>query len=181
MSWTQPCHPNGIIINYRIKIQNYNDSIDNQGLYTNNNNTLNTNNTSTSFNVTNLLPYRSYVFTVYTEVKDVDNLSEPTVSEPFHTDTEGIRVLNMQFVVILAIVFTCIFLQFIYVSSAPYPLGEITFRNITYSSVQVRWEHPSLQTGPTRYEVVATDKTDSSITKSCSTQGLIILYFCCYL
>ena len=90
LSWTQPCHPNGIIINYRINIQNYNDSIDNQGRYTNNNNTLNTTNKSTSFNVTNLLPYRFYVFTVNTEVQDVGNLSEPTVSEPFQTDTEGI-------------------------------------------------------------------------------------------
>nr|XP_022292898.1 tyrosine-protein phosphatase 10D-like isoform X5 [Crassostrea virginica] len=142
LSWTQPCHPNGIIINYRINIQNYNDSIDNQGRYTNNNNTLNTTNKSTSFNVTNLLPYRFYIFTVNTEVQDVGNLSEPTVSEPFQTDTE-----------------------------APYPPGNITFSSITSSSVQVWWEHPNIQTGPTSYKVVATDKNDSSITKSCSTTG----------
>ena len=113
LSWTQPCHPKGIITNYRIKIQTYNDSIDNQGRYTNNNNTLNTTDKSTSFNVTNLLPYRFYVFTVNTEVQDVGNLSEPTVSEPFQTDTEGICFFFIQFVVILAIVFTCIFLQYV--------------------------------------------------------------------
>lgn len=112
LSWTQPCHPHGNITNYRIEIQNYNDSIDNQGTYTNNNKTLNTNNNSTSFNVTNLLPYRYYVFTVNTEVEDVDNLSEPALSKPFQTDTEGIWFfLYIQFVGILAIVFTCIFLQ----------------------------------------------------------------------
>ena len=89
LSWTQPCHPKGIITKYRIKIH-INDSIDNQGRFTNNNNTLNTNNNSTNFNVTNLLPYRSYVFTVYTEVEGVKNLSEQAVSKPFQTDTEGI-------------------------------------------------------------------------------------------
>ena len=90
LSWTQPCHPKGIITNYRIRIQNHYDSIDNQGRYTNDNNTLNTNNNSTSFNVTNLLPYRFYIFTVNTEVENVENLSKPAVSKPFQTDTEGI-------------------------------------------------------------------------------------------
>nr|XP_022294957.1 phosphatidylinositol phosphatase PTPRQ-like [Crassostrea virginica] len=142
LSWTRPCHPKGIITNYRIRIQNHNDSIDNQGRFTNINNTLKTNNNSTSFNVTNLLPYRFYIFTVHTEVEDVENLSKPAVSKPFQTDTE-----------------------------APYPPGEISFSSITSSSVQVRWKHPNIQTGPTRYEVVATDKIDSKITKNCSTQG----------
>ena len=64
----------------------------------------------------------------------------------------------------------------IYVSSAPYPPRNITFSSITSSSVQVWWEHPNIQTGPTSYKVVATDKNDSSITKSCSTTGLILLY-----
>ena len=179
--WIQPCHPNGIIINYRIKIQNYNDSIDNQGRFTNNNNTLNTNNNSTSFNVTYLLPYRSYVFTVYTEVDGVENLSEPAVSKPFQTDTEGLYIYTIYYdynLLIFTFFLHVSFYKFIYVSSAPYPPVEISFSSITSSSVQVRWEHPNIQTGPTRYEVVATDKTDSSVKKSCYTQGLIILYLC---
>ena len=87
-SWTQPCHPNGIIINYRIEVKNWNDSLDNQQTYTNNK-TLNTNNNSSSFNVTNLLPYRFYVFIVYTEVEGVNSSSAPTKSVPFQTGTEG--------------------------------------------------------------------------------------------
>ena len=109
LSWTQPCHPKGIITNYRIRIQNHNDSIDNQGRFTNDNNTLNTNNNNTRFNVTNLLPYRFYVFTVYTEVEDVENSSAPTKSKPFQTGTEGIRdffvFILIQFVVIFSIGF----------------------------------------------------------------------------
>nr|XP_022293294.1 phosphatidylinositol phosphatase PTPRQ-like isoform X3 [Crassostrea virginica] len=139
LSWTQPCHPNGIITNYRIEVQNFNDSLDNQRTYINNN-TLNTNNNNTRFNVTNLLPYRFYVFTVYTEVEA--NSSVPTTSAPFQTDIE-----------------------------APYAPGSITLDNITSSSVQVKWKPPSFQTGPTKYEVVATDKRNTS--KSCSTQGFM--------
>ena len=113
LSWNQPCHPNGIIINYRIKIQNYNDSIDNQGRFTNNNNTLNTMNNSTSLNVTNLLPYRSYVFTVYTEAEGVENLSEPAISKPFQTGTEGITKTknDMIFTIILSFLQSHVFLQ----------------------------------------------------------------------
>ena len=115
LSWIQPCHPNGIIINYRIKIQNYNDSIDNQGRFTNNNNTLNTNNNSTSFNVTNLLPYRSYVFTVYTEVDGVENLSEPAVSKPFQTDTEGLYIYTFYYDYNL-LIFTFFFYMYLFTS-----------------------------------------------------------------
>ena len=179
LSWTQPCHPNGIIINYKIKIQIWNDSRDNQGRFTNINNTFNTNNNSTSFNVTILLSYRFYVFTVNTEVQGVGNLSEPTVSEPFQTDTEGIWFFHTICCESRYCFYMYLFtIYVIYVSSGPYIPGNITFSSITSSSVQVWWEHPNIQIGPTSYEVVATDEKDSSITKSCNTEGSILLYLC---
>ena len=70
-------------------------------------------NNSTSLNVTNLLPYRSYVFTVYTEAEGVENLSEPAISKPFQTGTEGITKTknDMIFTIILSFLQSHVFLQ----------------------------------------------------------------------
>lgn len=87
LSWTQPCHPNGNIANYTIEVTNLNES-SNAG-----DDIRFTNNSSTSFNVTGLLPYRSYNFTVRTQVAGVLQLSDPQNSI-FQTSTEGIFILN---------------------------------------------------------------------------------------
>lgn len=85
LSWTQPCHPNGVITNYTINVTNLNES-SNAG-----HDIRFTNNSRTSFNVTGLLPYRSYKFTVRTQVEDVPQLSDPQNSI-FQTSTEGNHV-----------------------------------------------------------------------------------------
>lgn len=82
--WTQPCHPNGLIINYKIEVKNVTGT-DPPNSW---NDTLFTINNSTSFNVTDLLPYQSYKFTVRTKVEGVLQLSEPQNST-FNTSTEG--------------------------------------------------------------------------------------------
>lgn len=82
LRWAQPCQPHGLIINYTIGVSNRNDS----------SNSVNdirfTNNSRTSFNVIHLLPYRSYQFTVRTQVEGVTQLSTPQISI-FQTTTEG--------------------------------------------------------------------------------------------
>lgn len=83
LSWTQPCHPNGNITHYTIEVANKSDSSGQDIRFTNN--------SSTSFNVTGLLPYRSYIFTVRTKVEDVPQLSDPQNST-FNTSTEGNHV-----------------------------------------------------------------------------------------
>lgn len=80
LKWTQPCHPNGLIINYQIDIWNTNDS---------SHNTTQTNSNITGLHVTSLLPYCLYNFTVFTEVQNVSNLSEPPTSTLFRTKAEG--------------------------------------------------------------------------------------------
>lgn len=83
LSWTQPCHPNGIITNYIIDVKNYSypsNAVQDIRF---------TNNSRTSFNVTNLHPYRSYQFIVKTQVQNVFNLSRPTTSDIYNTSTEG--------------------------------------------------------------------------------------------
>lgn len=83
LSWIQPCHPNGIISNYTIEVANTSD-LQNVGQdirFTNNN--------STSFNVTNLHPYRSYFFIVKTQVHNVSSMSNSTTSAVYNTSTEG--------------------------------------------------------------------------------------------
>lgn len=82
LRWTQPCHPNGLIINYTIEVKNKNDSSNSV------NDTRFTNNSITSYNVTHLLPYRSYLFIVRTQVEGVAQLSAPQESI-FQTSTEG--------------------------------------------------------------------------------------------
>lgn len=85
LSWTQPCHPNGNITHYTIEVANKSDS-SKSGQHIRF-----TNNSSTSFNVTGLLPYRSYNFTVRTKVENVPQLSDPQNST-FNTSTEGNHV-----------------------------------------------------------------------------------------
>lgn len=92
LSWTQPCHPNGIITNYTIEVTNTSD-LANAGQdirFTNNN--------STSFNVTNLNPYRSYLFTVKTQVQNVSSMSRPTKSDKYNTSTEGNQFVLIQLI-----------------------------------------------------------------------------------
>lgn len=54
---------------------------------------------------------------------------------------------------------------------APYPLGNITIKNITSSSVTLSWEAPKLETGPTKYKVTAIDNETSIQPEPCETQG----------
>lgn len=83
LSWTQPCHPNGNITHYTIEVANKSDSSKSgQDIRF-------TNDSSTSFNVTGLLPFRTYNFTVRTQVEGVLQLSDPQNSI-FQTSTEGI-------------------------------------------------------------------------------------------
>lgn len=80
LSWIQPCHPNGIISNYTIEVTNTSDLANDIRF---------TNNDSTSFNVTNLHPYRSYFFIVKTQVHNVFSMSNSTTSAVYNTSTEG--------------------------------------------------------------------------------------------
>lgn len=40
------------------------------------------------------------------------------------------------------------------------------------TSLYLSWEAPTLQTGPTKYKVIATDVVNSSITSNCNTEGI---------
>lgn len=92
LSWTQPCHPNGIISNYTIEVTNKSDSSNAvQDIRF-------TNNTSTIFNVTNLLPYRSYLFYVKTQVQNVSSMSNSTTSAVYNTSTEGNQFVLIQLI-----------------------------------------------------------------------------------
>uniref|UniRef100_A0A8W8J4S9 protein-tyrosine-phosphatase n=1 Tax=Magallana gigas TaxID=29159 RepID=A0A8W8J4S9_MAGGI len=136
LSWIQPCHPNGIISNYTIEVANTSD-LQNVGQdirFTNNN--------STSFNVTNLHPYRSYFFIVKTQVHNVSSMSNSTTSAVYNTSTE-----------------------------APHPLGNIKVANINYASINISWVAPGIETGPTNYIASALDKFAPYLNGSCETQG----------
>ncbi|XP_062587931.1 phosphatidylinositol phosphatase PTPRQ-like [Saccostrea cucullata] len=94
LMWTQPCYPNGNIINYKIIVQNKNDSI---------NKTTHTNSSKKFYLIHNLLPYRLYTFTILTEVANVTQKSAPAKSETFRTLSEApFKPGNITFVVIKA-------------------------------------------------------------------------------
>lgn len=92
LSWIQPCHPNGIISNYTIKVTNTSD-LANAGQ-----DVRFTNNDSTSFNVTNLHPYRSYFFIVKAQVQNVSSMSNSTTSAVYNTSTEGNQFVLIQLI-----------------------------------------------------------------------------------
>lgn len=176
LSWTKPCHPNGNITHYTIEVTNLNES----------SNAGHDISYRTSFNVTDLLPYRSYNFTVRTQVEGVLQLSDPQNSI-FQTSTEGIFLYkimifflatdNSSFVLFLLFCFF-VYLFFVFLINlnsfivvAPYPPGDITIENITSSSVTLSWKAPELQTGPTKYVVTAFDNETSTQPDPCETQG----------
>lgn len=168
LKWTQPCHPNGFIINYQIDIMNMNYS---------SKDTRQTNSSITSLNVISLNPYSLYQFTVYTQVEHVTNLSEPATSEIFRTRTEGNLFVLIYFILLLSINFyfdkTKYFIHF-FLCLAPYRPGKLTHKRPTATSVTLFWKTPDLKTGPTKYIATAIDNVTYSQTKSCEAQGYLI-------
>lgn len=81
LSWKPPCHPNGIINNYRIRVYNLSDSSLSKTIDTKTNNT--------SIDVNGLLPYRTYQFSIATQVESVTDLGPDSQSEPIATKIEG--------------------------------------------------------------------------------------------
>lgn len=166
LKWTQPCHPNGLIINYHIDIWNKNHS---------SHNTTQTNSSITGLNVTSLLPYCLYNFTVFTEVQNVLNLSEPTTSTLFRTKAEGNLFVLIYLILLLSINFyfdkTKYFINFIFFCLAPYRPGRFTVKSNTSTSVTLSWEHPEFKTGPTKYIVKAIDNVTFVLGGSCETLG----------
>lgn len=61
-------------------------------------------------------------------------------------------------------------ISFFFFGLAPFRPGNI---NVTSSSnsVNISWEPPKQETGPTRYLVKAIDKETLTLTSSCQTQG----------
>lgn len=54
---------------------------------------------------------------------------------------------------------------------APHPLGNITVTNINYTSINISWVAPELETGPTNYIATALDNFAPYLNGSCETQG----------
>ncbi|XP_056016876.1 receptor-type tyrosine-protein phosphatase H-like [Ostrea edulis] len=95
----------------------------------------------TSYTVTDLLPYRRYSFNISAKVVGVDIAGESVKSQAVNTSTEAAK-----------------------------KPGNVTF-NTTPFSVFLRWELPTLQTGPTYYRADALDSRNNRNTSSCLTKG----------
>ncbi|XP_062605500.1 tyrosine-protein phosphatase 10D-like isoform X2 [Saccostrea cucullata] len=104
--------------------------------------TYNTNQSGTVFTTQNLLPYCYYSFNISAEVNSVLELSDPTTSETVRTFSEP-----------------------------PKPAREFRPYNKTSSSVSLNWKLPEIKTGPTSYNVTATDKETKEIVSFCTKEG----------